>query len=278
MADTAERSLAHWSEAKRAGMDDFYALATADYRYLAQALDWKAWFEARQAGVGDRSLRLLDVACGSGKFPTALIAHGQVGKAAIKPVHTSLLDPSSFSIEEARAALRAPFVPDQDYQIGIEDLAAEAGPFDVVWATHALYALPEADLEAGLRRFLQAMDGGSGFIAHACSDAHYLKFYRLFLEAFRGGEGAPYITGEAVLERLETLGARVRVQEITYENGAPESASGPVEGFLQRCVFDDTVSLSAMLDHPITGPYLAACRTGGDWRFRQRVMLLFIDG
>ncbi|MGF1455514.1 MAG: class I SAM-dependent methyltransferase [Alphaproteobacteria bacterium] len=278
MSDTAQRSLEHWSEDKRAGMDAFYALATADYRHLAEAIDWKAWLEARQAAAGERSLRLLDVACGSGKFPAALVAHGRVGEAAIEPIRTGLLDPSAFSVAEARAALRSPFVPDTGYETTLEDFDVPAERFDIVWATHALYALPPAALEEGLKRFLRAMEGGVGFIAHACRDAHYLHFYRLFLEAFRNGQGAPYLAGEDVLAGLESLGARVQTQEIVYENGAPDEAAGPIEGFLQRCVFDDTVSLDALLQNAVTGDYLASCRSGSAWRFRQRVLLMFIEG
>ena len=45
MSDTFERSCEHWSEAGRAEMEAFYALATVDYRHLAEALDWKAWLQ-----------------------------------------------------------------------------------------------------------------------------------------------------------------------------------------------------------------------------------------
>ena len=41
-ADTADRSLAHWSEAGRAEMEAFYTLAGEDYRQLALAADWPA--------------------------------------------------------------------------------------------------------------------------------------------------------------------------------------------------------------------------------------------
>ncbi|CAN0498997.1 unnamed protein product, partial [Laminaria digitata] len=69
IADTFDRSCDHWSEAGREEMEGFYALASVDYRHLAAAIDWTAWLEARQKAAGSRHLRLLDVACGSGKFP-----------------------------------------------------------------------------------------------------------------------------------------------------------------------------------------------------------------
>jgi hypothetical protein len=50
----------------------FYALATEDYRQLVLAADWASLL----AGVSSPGWRLLDVACGSGKFPTALLDAG----------------------------------------------------------------------------------------------------------------------------------------------------------------------------------------------------------
>ena len=78
MVDTFQRSCAHWSEAGRAEMNKFYALASVDYKHLAEAVDWKKWLEERQEIVGQRSLKLLDVACGSGKFPSALNKFSQL--------------------------------------------------------------------------------------------------------------------------------------------------------------------------------------------------------
>ena len=99
--DTFERSCDHWSEAGRKEMEGFYALASIDYHHLAEAIDWKAWLETRQEIVGSRSLRFLDVACGSGKFPAALVSHAGVASDNIKPVDYALLDPSIFSISDA---------------------------------------------------------------------------------------------------------------------------------------------------------------------------------
>jgi SAM-dependent methyltransferase len=275
MADTFERSCEHWSEAGRAEMEAFYALASVDYRHLAEAVDWKGWLQARQKQAGDRRLHLLDVACGSGKFPSALVRHADVAAAAIQPVDYALLDPAEFSVAEARRALAPPFVAGREYVSTLQELHCEPGAFDIVWATHALYALPVEELQAGLERFIQAT-GDIGFIAHASADAHYLRFYRHYLDAFREGEGTPYTTAEQIIATLRQMGAHIDTLEIDYENGAPSAQWQQVEGYLQRCVFDDSVSLQQMLDHPITGDYLSTCRRTNDWRFAQKVQLIFI--
>lgn len=276
MADTFDRSLAHWSEEKRHGMDDFYVLATADYRHLAEAFDWTDWLRSAEKHAGG-ALRLLDVACGSGKFPTALIRHGGLDNASLKPVDYALLDPSAFSIAEARSQLAAPFVPGAEFETTLQDLPAPAKSFDVVWATHALYALPRFELKAGLTRFLDVMSG-RGFIAHARESAHYIRFYQAFLKDFNDGVGEPYTAAEDIISTLEDLGARLTVKDISYTQTVDASASPTVEGYLQRCVFDDTHSLEALCAAPNTGPYLQECRRDGPWRFEQSVAMIFIQG
>ena len=72
MTDTFLRSCEHWSEANRKEMEAFYSLASIDYKYLAEAYDWKKWRENCQAEVGQRRIKILDIACGSGKFQIAL--------------------------------------------------------------------------------------------------------------------------------------------------------------------------------------------------------------
>jgi SAM-dependent methyltransferase len=266
--DTAERSLAHWSEAGRAEMEAFYALATEDYRQLALAADWPALLAAR-ARPG---WRLLDVACGSGKFPTALLAHAHM--AALPSVAYDLLDPSTFSIAEARAHLAPPFAAGRELAVTLQDLPADAGTYDVVWATHALYALPPAELAAAAARFVAALrPGGLGVVAQATARSHYLAFY----DAFRAGvhDATPYTSAEQLRDALRAAGADVREQVVTYTTGTADRAVA--EGFLQRCAFDDSVSLAEMESAPVLGDYLAGCRDdAGAYSFDHEVLLLWL--
>jgi len=276
MTDTFQRSCAHWSEASRAEMDRFYALASVDYKHLAKAIDWKNWFEERQKVVGQRNLKLLDVACGSGKFPSALKEFARLSEASILPIEYSLLDPSAFSISETRRALFPPFHCSAEFEMTLQALACKAGTFDIVWATHALYAVPNEELQTALERFVFALDG-AGFIAHATSNSHYLRFYRHYLNGFKDGAGVPFSSAEKIAETLKGMGIDFRVKQISYQNTAVENAGEQVEGYLQRCIFDDTIGLDEMLKSPVTGPYLNECLQNGIWRFDQQVMLFFLS-
>ena len=275
--DILTRSTAHWSEAGRRGMEAFYTLATDDYRHLAEARDWLAWMGAAQDRTGARSLRLLDVACGSGKFPNALVRHAGLAAGNLRPVATDLLDPSAFSIAEARAALPAPFMPAGEHETTLQDFTPPPDGYDIVWATHALYAVPAKDLPKAAAQFIAAIGpSGRGVIAHSAAEGHYVEFHRRYLEAFGPEESAPYISAEDIAAALRAAGAEVAVTEIRYDSAAAPDATEAVEGYLQRCVFDDTVSLAQMrATEPLAG-WIAACQQPDAWRFPQVVHLLDI--
>lgn len=263
--DTAQRSLAHWSEAGRGGMEAFYELAGEDYRQLAAAVDWPA---ALRAVAGpDGRLRLLDVACGSGKFPTALL---RAGLPADLRIETDLLDPSPFSLAEARSVLAPPFVGAADHQVGLQDFDPAHGPYDVAWATHALYALPPDQLAAGLARMAAALrPGGLGVVAQAAAASHYLAFY----EAYRADHPAtPFTTAEEVVEALVGVGVDPAVRTLRYRTSSTDR--DVVEGYLQRCAFDDSLTLAGMESRGALAGYLAGCRDADGYTFTHQVELI----
>jgi SAM-dependent methyltransferase len=275
--DTFDRSCAHWSEQARQEMEDFYVLAVEDYRQLAISFGWAAWLKDHERRTGERALHLLDVACGSGKFPSALQKYAKLATSRLNPIQYDLLDPTSFALEEARGVLQPPFDPGQDYLCRLQDLDG-AQSYDVIWATHALYALPPNELQSGLEKFVEALaPGGAGFIAHACEDAHYLQFYRIYLKNLKQGTGTPYTSAEQIINTLYGLGVSVEVRDINYECRAPLDRRSEVEGYLQRCLFDNTLGLSEMLENPALASYLNTCRNSQDWCFRQHVKMMFFS-
>lgn len=255
-------------------MDGFYALAAEDYRRLEGARDWAA--DLREHADAAGRVRLLDVACGSGRFPAALLRAGLAARTPGLRVSVDLLDPSPFSLAEARTVLAPPFAGAADLLTGIEELDPPVAPYDVAWATHALYAVPPARLGEGLRRMHGALRaGGLGAVGHATSRSHYLRVYDAYRAAHAPG-ATPYTSAEEIAAGLRDLGVVPDVQVLIYETGTDDPQTA--ELFLQRCLFDDTLSLADMC---AAGPhgdalavYLAGCRDGDRWTFSHEVHLM----
>ena len=271
--DTEQRSLAHWAEAGRAEMEAFYELATEDYRQMVAARDWAGDLRAR---ARDGRVRVLDVACGSGKFPAELIRRGLADALAGTTVQIDLLDPSAFSIAEARSVLGPPFVPAAEHEVRLQDLDPGHGGFDLAWATHALYAIPPAELAAGVARMAAALrPGGFGAVVQATTASHYLRFAELFRAQYSPA-ATPFTSAEQVAAALAAAGVTPATGVLRYEVGSADRAV--VEGFLQRCVFDDSVPLGRMESHGPLADYLASCRGPEGYRFTQDVHVLTWQG
>jgi len=276
-ADTFARSCDHWSDAGRDEMESFYELARVDYRYLAEAYDWAGAFRSiasRKHAARDNRARLIDVACGSGKFPQALLSYAEVPHGDDFRFDYDLLDPSAFSLREAKQVLADPFYAGAEFCCTLQDWEEEPGEYDIAWATHALYCVPAEELEAGLTRMCSALaEDGVGFVAQGLRDGHYVGFYDHYLESGVGQEGAPYSDGAQVEAALKKLGMQVRTRVLEYTTVVPAARTELLEAYLQRCAFDDTVSLTEMLQREPLASYLTACRDlhTGDYHFPQRV-------
>lgn len=289
LTDTYDRSCAHWSEAGRTGMEAFYRLAARDYRLLAEAWNWAGLFRDQLDAAGESAgadglptLRVADIACGSGKFPAALLAHaGLASWAGEMALRVDLLDPSAFSITEARAALTPPLVPGSSHEVRLQDWVPP-GPYGLTWATHALYCVPAEELAAGAAVLRTALaPRGLGVVAQGHRDGHYVGFYDRFLETFRGGRGTPYSDAAQVADALRAAGLEVAETTLTYQTEVPAEDVVLLERYLQRCAFDDTVPLDRMRKEGSVAAYLdahLAPGSGGEppvYRFPQRVGLLF---
>jgi len=278
--DTFERSCEHWSDAGRDEMEAFYELARVDYRYLAEAYDWADAFQTlsdRKSGI-----RLIDIACGSGKFPQALLAYADVAnlaRIADFKLDYDLLDPSPFSLREAKQALTPPFRVGGEFCCTLQDWDEEPGQYDIAWATHALYCVPADELEQALSRMCSALSqDGFGFLAQGLRDGHYVGFYDQYRESLLDGHGTPFSDGAQVEAALKDLGMHVRTRVLDYTTVVPADRPELLESYLQRCAFDDTFCLDEMLRREPLAGYLSSCHdlVSGEYHFPQRVgMILF---
>ena len=273
-ADTFERSCDHWSDASRAEMEAFYELARIDYRYLAETYNWAGAFEKLFAR--GESLRLADIACGSGKFPEALLNYASLEQISGLKVHYDLLDPSDFSVREAKQVLRPPFHAGAEYCCTLQDWDCKAGAYDLAWATHALYCVPAEELTTGLEKMVRCLKpDGLGFVAQGLRDGHYVGFYDVFRDALQDGRGTPYSDGAQVEAALRQLGVSVQSRQLNYTTVVSAGREELLESYLQRCAFDDSVSLETMLTTEPLAAYLASCYQEGshEYHFEQRIGL-----
>jgi len=274
-ADTFDRSCAHWSADGREGMDNFYTYATVDYRHLARLIDWPALLSSLSGQTG--CLQLADLACGSGKFPAALLEHTTLpglmsAEGQSTQILYDLLDPSTFAIEEAAAVLKSPFVEHDHYFCRLQDWQPKLATYDLCWATHALYCVPAIEMGECMAILKAAMrPGGIGVVAQSNRSGHYIRFYEHFLESIHGGNGTRFSAAEDVDEAVANSRFERQIRTLNYETAIDENDHQALESYLQRCAFDDSIPLHQMMNSGSLGQYLTSAKSQGAYRFQQSV-------
>ena len=188
-----------------------------DYWQLAQRFDWSGTFLSQYHRGKSSSLRLLDVACGTGRWLQAFRHYIQLDEGIEKIVY-DFLDPCASSISQASERIHAPFGRGTQYVNTIQAAKLESNSYDLLWSMHGFYMIPRQDLAPVLKKCASLLnDTGVGFIALATRKSFYVDFYEQYLQIFKEGKGVRFTSAEDVIETLSVCGIQHQVHKIFYE-------------------------------------------------------------
>ena len=128
------RSLQYYQESNQ-NATAWFGIMEADYSKLLEVMNWDLVF-----GKTSSPFQLLDIGCGTGKFPRML--RPQLRR-DVKIIY-DYLDPSPYSLTTCQQALHPPFEPRYALQTTFEEAQLDSPPngYDMVWAIQSLYWLP----------------------------------------------------------------------------------------------------------------------------------------
>ena len=76
------------------------------------------------------------------------------------------------------------------------------------------------------------------------------------------------------LKAVRDAGLQLQIRTLNYETAIDENDSRALESYLQRCAFDDSITLDEMLNSESLGEYLAGSNNNGVYCFQQSVDVL----
>ncbi|MEO1430682.1 MAG: class I SAM-dependent methyltransferase [Cyanobacteria bacterium J06633_8] len=109
-----------------------------DYWQLAGGFDWESTFFSKYQQAKASSLRLLDVACGTGRWLQAFNHYIQLDE-GIKEITYDFLDPSASSISQASEKIHPPFKRGTQHVNTIQGAKLESNSYDLLWSMHGFY-------------------------------------------------------------------------------------------------------------------------------------------
>ena len=254
-------------EEKTLDLDRWFQVADVDYLLLLSSLDFAAIFPPRR-------LRLLDVGCGTGRFPS-LLRPWLIG---VSTIEYDFLDPSPYCLRVMSQGLAAPFEAGQALAMRAEELDVwrqqRAATYDIVWAIHSLYFGQAEDIPCIIRNMggLLAPGVGAGLIYIATRRSFYLQLHDLYREAFASPAGS-FLGAEEFAAAFDASGLPWSEDRLGFFHIVPLEDHRLLESYLHKCVLDPSRPLSVWQRQDSLHNLIESCREGGFYRFMQEVAL-----
>ena len=273
ISDLLERNSKFYT--KDQDFDSWFKVAEIDYLQLIEGFPWEHLFKSI-SGVP----KLLDVGCGTGKFPS-LLTQSKVLKNPC--IIYDYLDPSSYSLFALKKSLRPPFFPGFQYQTTLETMPlhqSNRGRYQLIWAIHSLYTLPPDQALPCIDKIRSLLDpkNGIALIYLAARHSFYISFYERYLQIFSHQRELPsFLDAQRITSALRTLGISYEITHMNFFHSIQQSDVSTLEQYLSKCTFDSR-SVDFWLGHPLLKDYLQSFTSNGWYRFPQEVWLIQFKG
>ncbi|MEX0830752.1 MAG: class I SAM-dependent methyltransferase [Nitrospirales bacterium] len=262
-----QRSL-HYYQKGVLQAESWFRIVEQDYAQLIAAINWREMFPHQHA-----DFQLLDVGCGTGRFPKML----QPLLPTTHRIHYDYLDPSHYCLATCGQELNPPFLPRYGWQTTLEH-AQEVlipGTYDLAWSIQSLYCLEQANVRKALKHLIQAIhpSRGTACLVLAKREAFFPQVHQIFFEHCAEQTPPPYLSAEDVMTALGELGVRSVVRELPCTHTISIREDRLLEQYLQQSVMD-TMPLPKWRQHLRLREFLEAHRQNDAYQFHNPYWLI----
>lgn len=267
--NSTERAVAFYAE-DVLDLKRWFQVADTDYLTLLEVLNLETLFSTKF-----EHLRLLDVGCGTGRFPELV----RTKLSATSPIiEFDFLDPSAYCLQMMRESLMPPYKACLALNIGVESLTQWGEDinfrYDIVWAIHSLYFFEEKKIPDVIQTLygLLKPETGVGFIYIAARDSFYMKIFDAYNNVFPT-KVTPYLTAEQFASVFDKESLSYCEKRLHFYHEINKKDSHLMEKYLHKCVLDESQPLETWRQQPALHDLIDSYQEGEFYRFPQTLVL-----
>ncbi|RQH45680.1 class I SAM-dependent methyltransferase [Okeania hirsuta] len=254
-------------------IDSWFQVAQIDYEKLIEEYSFNNLFK----GFAKNQLKLLDVGCGTAKFPSLLDEKldGDIHLLA------DLLDISEYCLQEAKKQFDSCqyLSTNKTYLSATENLhqlVEKTNSYDIIWAIHYLCTVnPNRMTDVYLYCLDFLGDRGKFLIYQLAEKSSYNNLYSFYLSHYPElKKTTDFLTSEEHKKILDRL--RINYENIRFEftHRINFESKKILEIYLKKCIYDNTLDVLSFFR-----PILQECfdAESNQYKFDQVVDFLIID-
>jgi len=262
----------NYYQEKSLALDSWFRIASIDYEEIVNNHQFLKIINS----FGDSTINLLDIGCGTGKFPTLL------DKAIENNVKflSDLFDVSEYCVNQCRAVFNQlkHFQTNELFVSSTENIQTaipKSRYYNIIWAIHSFYTVDMNKIKDVLRHLeLLIGPGGILLIYQASSDSCYHQFYNFYLDNFeQPNRFARFVTAEDIQKTLSLLGLSHSSIDFDFSHKIDYEDRDLLEVYLGKCILNSSVDVLSFFKNKILD-YLDLDRN--QFSFKQKTRLIIV--